>query len=111
MVNSSLADIPSDAEISDIDDAEVEVCNTISVGVVNPNHCNQMTQFQDELGELCSTIDEDSPDPGPNETQEAKAPTLDAKEMTKLLEDRLLMYQTAEKNANQSNDSTKARRY
>lgn len=25
MVNSSLADIPSDAEISDIDDAEVEV--------------------------------------------------------------------------------------
>ena len=67
--------------------------------------------FQDELGELCADMEEDQNDPEPNPSQAVKAPTLNTGEMIKLLEERLSMYQTAEKNANQANDSTRARRY
>ena len=56
-------------------------------------------------------MEEDQNDPEPNPSQAVKAPTLNTGEMIKLLEERLSMYQTAEKNANQANDSTRARRY
>ncbi|XP_057379948.1 coiled-coil and C2 domain-containing protein 1-like [Daphnia carinata] len=84
LVSSSMADIPSDAEISDIDDAEVE----------------------DELGELCG--EEDDPECPEIQTQ---APTMNAEEIIKLLNERIEMYKVAESNASKMGDTTKARRF
>lgn len=84
LVSSSMADIPSDAEISDIDDAEVE----------------------DELGELCGKEE----DPEPSEIP-IQAPTMNTEGIIKLLNERIDMYKVAESNASKMGDTTKARRF
>jgi len=85
MVAHSLKDIPSDAEISDIDDAEVE----------------------GELNDLLESSGESSPEPEEPKPKVMQTTT----DQLKLVQERLSMYELAEKNAKLSGDNMKARRF
>jgi len=85
MVAHSLKDIPSDAEISDIDDDEVE----------------------DELNDLLESSGESSPQPEEVQPKAVQSST----DQLRTVQERLSMYELAEKNAKLSGDNTKARRF
>ncbi len=67
--------------------------------------------LKDELNELCadSGDDEAASDPPTRPPLVAQA-SLDVESKMRVLQERLAMYDAAEKNANQSGDSMKARR-
>jgi len=87
MVSHSLKDIPSDAEVSDIDDDEVE----------------------GELNDLLEGSGGSSPEP----EEEVKKPEVSqtSNDSLKIVEERLAMYLLAEKNAKLSGDARKTRMF
>lgn len=69
--------------------------------------------LKDELNELCADSGDD--EAASTNTSAARPPlvaqaSLDVESKMRVLQERLAMYDTAEKNANQSGDSMKARR-
>lgn len=103
MVSSSLADLPSDAEISDVDDEEVEVCIYFLIFIITETKIFFI--FQNELVELCGYEDSLQTEKPIN-----KEPSLNMEAVIILLNERLDMYKVAESNASKMGDTMKARR-